>query len=160
MGAGQHHIRRLDVAVENAVGVSLRQAGAHLAGDVDGLARGKRSVADAICQRTALVEGHDDENGTIFSMLNAMDDADVGMVERGGGARLTQKRVHVMGSGGDRIREKLERYHAFQPEITGAVDNAHAAMACDSKNAVVASNDFPFRESMCKFRHGVSTQWF
>src|SRR5690606_17795798 len=78
---GDEQVCRLDVAVDDAGCVRLAQALGHLPGDLEALAHVERSTIETALQRLAFVAGHGDEEPAIRSLIDAVDRADVRMVE-------------------------------------------------------------------------------
>ena len=62
-------------------------------------------------------------------LADVVDGADVGVVERGGGARLAAEARQRGGVAGHLFGQELERDLAAEPGVDGAVDDAHAAAA-------------------------------
>ncbi len=76
--------------------MSGRQTLAHLDGNVNRFGHGERTVAHLLHQRLARVIRHYDEGAAFAGFLQAVDGADVGVVERRGGARFTQKPLSIL----------------------------------------------------------------
>jgi hypothetical protein len=151
---GEHDVRGLDVAVNDAAGVGLGEAAGHLCGDGDGLGLGERSAADVLGQRRSLVEGHDDEGSAVGGLFDTVNDADVGVVEGRGGACLAQKALFVGRAGVELGGKEFEGDDSFQAEVEGAVDDAHASGARDTEDAVVAGDEFSLGEALVQTGHG------
>ena len=64
----------------------------------------------------------------------------LGWFERRGGARLALEALRGQRVGGRRLGQELHRDVAAEPEVLGAVDDAHAAGAQPIDNAVVRDN--------------------
>ena len=68
-----------------------------------------------------------------------MNGADVGMVQHGGGARLTAKALQSQRIASDIVGKKLEGHKPAQAAVFGLVDHAHAATADFVRNPVVGN---------------------
>ena len=81
----------------------------------------------------------------MLGFAGLVDDGDVGVIERRGGARFGEKPLrHVVL---DRVAaEHLERDVAAQPQILGSIDVPHAAGAEPFEDAIVRQRlaDHPF----------------
>ena len=97
---GDHHVRRLDVAVDDAGGVRLRQR----VGDLNRVATSRRRAAGSfraitLIERLALDELHRDEVDAVFA-ADVVDGDDAGMVQRRGGLRFLDEAAAAGGIGG------------------------------------------------------------
>jgi hypothetical protein len=68
-----------------------------------------------------------DERGDAGRIFNAVDGADVRMIQRGKDSRFALESREPFGIGGNRRREDLNRDLAEQLRVAGAIDLAHAA---------------------------------
>ena len=95
---GQHHVRGLEIAMDDALAVSARERFRHLDGDLDGAARRLRHVAvvDRGAQLVAADQLHGDEADAVF-LADVVDDGDVGVLEGGGGARFADEPLAAAG---------------------------------------------------------------
>ena len=84
---GQHHVGRLQVAVHDADLVRARETFGDLDGDVKGSGRRQRTARDDVAERLAPHQLHGDERHP-FDFADVVDDSDMRMLERGGGACL------------------------------------------------------------------------
>ncbi len=130
-----HHIRRLQITVDNASGVGPR----------DGIGDGNRDPQDFTEPHPlARDEGierlpghvlHDDEVDPIRG-LDLVNGDDVRMIEGGGGAGLLDETAaavlvrHTLGG------KNLDRDHPAQARVPGAVDLAHSPRAQQRENLV------------------------
>ena len=134
--AGDEHIRRLDVAVDDPGGVRRLQR----VGDLDRERQQQidleRAPGDAMLQRRPVEELHDEERAAVV-LADIVDGADVGVVQRRCGARLAAESLQGLGIVGEVGRQELQRDEALQPRILGFVDDAHAAAAQLLDDAVV-----------------------
>ena len=82
--------------------------------------------SDQLLQRLAIQKFHDDE-GLAVLVVNFVNGADVGMIERGGGARFAAKPLQHHGSLATFGRQKLDGDKAAEFEVLCLVNHAHAA---------------------------------
>ena len=87
-----------------------------------------RAAVDAVFQRLPFQELHDDEGLAVF-LVNLVDGADVGMVQRRRGARFPLKAIQGLAILGKFFGQKLKRDEAAKFEILGPVNDTHAAAA-------------------------------
>jgi hypothetical protein len=62
-----------------------------------------------------------------FGLINLLDSADVGLVERGGGAGLALEAINGLRIAGEFRREKFEGYEAAKLGVLCLIDHAHPA---------------------------------
>ena len=74
------NVRRLDVAVDDELGMRRAQAFGHLHRDVEDKKRIATALRQALFERLALEQLHDDE-GPAPALAKVVDRADVGMAE-------------------------------------------------------------------------------
>ena len=77
----QDDIGGLDIAMHDRTRMSRRQALRHLDADVDGFGHRERTAAYLAHQRFPRVIRHHDEGAAVAGFLQAMNHANVGMVE-------------------------------------------------------------------------------
>ena len=126
--AVEHDVGRLEVAVQHALVVRGRQAGAQLPRDLDRLVR--RQPADAAEQggEVLAVDVLHRQEVLAVGLADVVDAADVGVRDlprdaaprRGNAAQ----RARV---GAQRLGQELQRHRLAEREVVGAVDLAHAA---------------------------------
>ena len=78
---------------------------------------------DAMLQGHAVQELHDDK-GVAIPLAYVMNGAEVGMIERGRGARFAAKAFQRLTVPGQVIRKKLEGDKAAEVRVLGFVDHA------------------------------------
>ncbi len=71
-------------------------------------------------------------------LADVVDGQNIGMVQRGGGARFLLEASEALGIGGHRGRKDLDRYVAPEPRIARAIDLAHPARAKWRQNFIGA----------------------
>jgi hypothetical protein len=91
-----HQVRRLDVAVRDALGVCRVQPVGHLHGDVHGLRRGHRPAGDLLGEGLASDVCHDDEADAV-AFTDIMDGGDVGMIECRGRSGFAYEALQPIG---------------------------------------------------------------
>ncbi len=135
-GGGDHHVRRLQVAVHDVVRVRLGQAVGNLARELDGAQRARQAVAQHAIERLALDQLHDDP--VAFVGLDDVVDVDDGrVVEARRHPRLAAE-AQLAGGVGGVWQQPLDGQRPLQGLIEGAVDRAHAARAEALFDQVVA----------------------
>ncbi len=121
---------RLQVAVHDTAFVRRGQPTRHLAGVVGGLAHRKRTAGEHVGRRSSLGQFHDEEQVSVPTLLRffqTVDLRDVRMIERGERLRLTLESGQPVGVVRHGCGQHLDGHRAFEAEIVGAVDLAHAA---------------------------------
>ncbi len=121
--------------------VGSRQRVSHLHDDLERLGRGQPLPLEPGRQRLPLDVLHDDE-ASVTVGADLVDGADVGMIERGGGARLAQERLAGLVVVQSPRGEQLDRDRAIQVEVVGQIDLAHAADAQTTPDPIVGNNFF------------------
>jgi len=142
-GGGQHHVLRLEVAVDDALGVGLGEALHDLDRQLERPVGGERSPGEGGGEGLAAHQLHRDE-GRPFGLVDLVDDGEGGMGERSRGAGLLPepaREVRIR----HRVGEDLEGHLAPEACVPGAVDDAHAPPAQLLEDLVVAqpSADHP-----------------
>ncbi len=133
---GDENVCGLDVAVENALGVRRIQPVGHFDGQRQQGLQLQRTAHDRVLQRHAVQEFHGDESLAVL-LINFVDGADVGMVERRCRLRLPLKAAERLRVAGNLSGKELERDEAVQLHILGFVHHAHTAAAKLFENAVM-----------------------
>ncbi len=136
---GDEQIRGLDVAVHDALGVRRIQRVCDLNAQIEQQIEVERPAGDAVLQRGAVQKLHGDERAA-FVLADFVDGADVGMVQRGGGARFapeTFQRLRVL----DHIEgQEFQGDEAAQLGVFRFVDDAHSTAAEFFDDAVMAES--------------------
>ncbi len=136
---GHENIRRLDVAVNNSLGMRRIQRIANIQSDLQKAMQLYRFARRSVLQSDAIEKLHDDER-LVLIIVDLMDGADIGMVESGSRARLAPEARQS-----DRIlryiwRQKLDRHETAEFQVLSLVDHSHAAAAEFFHNAVVGNS--------------------
>ncbi len=145
---GDEDVLRLEIAVDNAGGVSASEGIGDLQGVAHGLANGKAVGGDEMAQRLAVDIFHDDEVAVGLGK-KIVDGDDVGVIQSGSRLRLALEALAGnagvgVGSGGLGERQSLEGDVAIEEAVSSFVDDAHAATA-DLFNDLVVRYDSAFR---------------
>jgi len=133
---GQEDVRRLDVAVEDAVAVSPVEGVRHLNADVDDLVNLQRTAGKAVPERLPLHQLHHDEGASVV-FSDVVDGADVPVIERGGGPGLHPEPVERLLIARELFGHELDGNRPPQPDVLGSVDDAHSASAQLADDSVV-----------------------
>ena len=112
------------VAMDDAPGVRRLERVGELESPFDQLIR-RHLLADARVERPALEQLHH-EIRTALVLADVIDRADVRMVDRRDGARLTVEPFERDRVAGDGRRKDFDRDVAIEPGVAGAIDFAHA----------------------------------
>ena len=133
----EQHVLRLDVAVDDAVSVRVRERAEHRADDAQRLGRRQRAFAQNLAQAAPLDVFHDEERTAVD--LAAVDDGDdVGVRELAQHVGLAVEALEKLRVLREVRGEHLERDRAAERELRGAVHRAHAAAADDLLDPVSA----------------------
>jgi hypothetical protein len=125
---GDENVRRLDVAVKDALDVRRIQSISDLDGQGQSQLGFHRSACDAVLQRQALQELHGDECFAVL-VVNFVNRADVGMVQCGSSLGLTLKAAECLRVFGYVVRQEFEGDKPAQLHILSFVDHSHPATA-------------------------------
>ncbi|MEJ2190107.1 MAG: hypothetical protein P8Y93_11990 [Acidobacteriota bacterium] len=124
----QKNVLRLDVAVDDTLGVGRPEAGSHIAGDFHDPLDRHPAFPQAIPEVLPFEKLHDRKGDTIL-VPEVIDGENVRVGEPGDGAGFSFEAFDLPGIGGGGFAEDLDRDLAFEPGVHGAVDDAHAALA-------------------------------
>jgi hypothetical protein len=122
------HVRRFDVAMDDAVRVRRLDRVGDLGREVHDASLGQRPRLEQVLQRLPLEQFHHQEAASLV-LAEVVDGADIGMIERRGGARLPLETLDRGGVIREPRREELERDVASQASVLRPIDNAHSAAA-------------------------------
>ena len=125
---GDENICRLDIAVNNAMGVSGVESIGNLDRQVQQLGQGQAALADALPERRSVEKLHRDE-APALRLTHFVDHANVGMIERGSRPRFPAEPFQHRRVLRDQLRQKLERDHPPQLGVFGLVNHTHPAAA-------------------------------
>jgi hypothetical protein len=119
------HVRRLDVAMDHAARVGVRDAGRHLGRKAKRLRHRKPGRLDDLRERPSgqIFRGDVD---VAFSLAHLVHGENVRVIESRGGARFAQETLARDGIGGQGVGENLESDFAVQPRVARPPHLAHA----------------------------------
>ena len=115
----QLDVGRLQVAMDDAVLVGGFDRFDDLSRDWQCFVERKRTLGDAVGERRAMDEL--EHQRVCPPLLESVDRADVGMVERREQVRFALESRDAVGIGGEGTRKDLERYVAVEPGIARAI---------------------------------------
>ena len=125
---GEHHVRRLEVAVNDTPLVRGVERLGDLFGHAQCLTERQRPAPQPPFERLAADVLHGDA-GTTVERRDFVNRADERMIERGGGARFAEQLLQAVGLAGR--GDELERDLAVEHHIVGEADLSHASAADD-----------------------------
>ena len=130
MAFGRHeHVRRLEVAVDDALPVRGVEALGDLHRVLDGLARRQPRAASQELLKALAHEQLLDQVGSALLSSDVVQDDDVRVVERGGGSRLLLEAAQSARVLREGRREDLDGDVAPEPRVARPVHLSHAARA-------------------------------
>ena len=89
-------------------------------------------------ERLALEQFHGDERAA-FEFADIVNGADVGMIQRRGGAGFAAESLDGLGVLGNVVGKKFEGHVAAEARVLGFVDHAHATAAQFFQDAVMGN---------------------
>ena len=139
--AGDQHVARLHVAVDDTTAVGDAECGRDVARDFGGAIRVERTLcADEIGQAATVDEFHDDEVRVV--LLAPVEDADdVRVIQVGRGLRLPPEALDERGVGGEVGEQDLDRHRPIEQAITSEEDIGHPTAREASLELVPAVED-------------------
>ena len=133
---GDENIRRLNVAMDNVLGVGRLERVGNFNRQTQKQSQFDGTEGDAVFQRRPFQKLHRDER-LIVVLANFINRADVGMVQRGSGAGFTPEAFERLCVVGEFVRKKLQSDEAPELGVFGFVDDSHPAAAQLVHNAIV-----------------------
>ena len=130
------NVRRLDVAMNDALAVRRIQRVGHFGSEIEQQLVLHRTPGDAMLQRYAVEEFHHHEDAAVF-FADVVNSADIGMIQRRCRTRLAAEALQCSRIARYVVGQELERDKASQARVLGLVDDTHAAAAKLLDNAVV-----------------------
>ena len=145
--AVDHHVRRLEVAVQHAPLVRGGEAGAQLPRHLDRLVL--RQPPDAAQQRREVlaVDVLHREVRPAVDLADVVHAADVLVGDLARDAHLVVELREARGIGGDGLGQELQRHGLVEAQVVGAVHLAHAAASEQADDAVAVVDDGAGREA-------------
>ena len=132
-----HDVAGLDVAMDGPGVVGTGEAVRHLEHQPGCLRRRNRPALEPRLQRLAVDERHRDERAPVRQLLDVVNRADVGVIERGRGAGFGNEAPPGVLVPHQLRRQELQRDEPAEPQVLGLVDDAHAARANLGEDAIV-----------------------
>ena len=132
----QVNVCRLDIAVNNSLDVRSDQGVSNLHAHLQDLLHRHGVSGDVLLQALALELLHNDE-GVAVVVLDAVNRADVGMIQKRGGPGFTRETLERFGIAGKIFGNKLQGDVAAKLQVLGLVDNAHTPASKFAKYAVM-----------------------
>ena len=129
-------VSRLDVAVDDPLGVRRVQSISQLDGEIEHVGHRDWRALDAVAQRLALERFHHDERRAVV-VPDVEHRADAGVAERAGRAGFEAEALEGGFVAGRFGRQELEGDLAAETPVFGEVDHAHAAGAQGFQDPVV-----------------------
>ena len=139
--ARHHHVRRLQVAMDDAAFVCGDEGVGHGDRQLEKACERKPTRRDEFCETLSLDQLHGEEANTVL-VLDGVERHDVGMIEPRHGARLPLEAGEAVGVRGYFGGQHLERHLAPQSQVLGAIHLAHPAGADLGDDLVVAEPEF------------------
>ena len=131
-----HHVVRLEVAVEHPFVVGGGQSHTKLPRNLDGLVLGKAPDLSNQSGQILAVNVLHGEEVLALNFPDVIDPADVGMRNLAGHADLIVEALEPARMIGQIPRQKLQGHRLAEFQIVGSVDFAHAAFAQQSDDAI------------------------
>jgi len=122
--------------MDDALGVRGVECVGDLDGKVEQPVRLKRLARDAMLEGLSFEQFHSDE-GLAFVLINVVDRADVGMVERGRRLGLTLESLQGLPVLREFFRQELQGDGALELGVLGLIDHTHAPAAQLLQDAIV-----------------------
>ena len=154
----EEHVGRLEVAVDDALGMQRRERGQHPEADGHGIGHAQRPAPQALGQRLTLEQLHGDEQLAAL-LADLIELADVRVVDPRGGPGFAPETLACRLVAGQR-RHRLQRDGALQPLVARRVDDTHPACPQLAGDRVVpyASGQALGRRSARDPRRGMGRQ--
>ncbi len=143
------HVRRFQIAMDDALFVGCLQGVGDLASDRECVGDRDRSAADHHRQILAVDQLHHERGAAVRRADEAVDLGDVRMVQRRERVRFPGEASDALGVRGEERRQDLDCYVTMKLGVAGAIDLAHTACAQGARHLVNAQTG-----SWCQ-RHGL-----
>ncbi len=138
----QEDIGRLEIPVDNALGVGGRDGLQHLTCDLAATPRLHRAVAgEDGPQISAAKPLHHDERASVVDDAVVGDSDDIGVPDSRRRHRLAVEPGDLLLVPGEVFAQDLDRHLLAQPQVLGEVDHAHPAAADLLRNTVSLAED-------------------
>ena len=125
---GQHDVRRLQIAMDDALLMRLLQGLSDFCSNLQNLIERQRAFRQALGESLAFEILHDQEVGAVLR-ADVVKRADIRMLQRGNGFGLALHALLQFRVSGEMRRQNLDGDGAVEASVLGAIDLAHAACA-------------------------------
>ncbi len=122
-------VRRLDVAMDDAVLVRVREPAAGLGDDVELLPEGQRIAPNAILEILPLQILHRDEGSSLLVVAEVVDGDDVRVLESRHRFRFALEALLELAVRDDGARHHLQRDLTLESRVEAEVDDTHGSFA-------------------------------
>src|SRR5208282_5887606 len=129
-------VRGLDVAMDDAFGVSCIEPIGNLDAQIKHLLDPQRLARDPVSERLTLQQFHGDE-GSPIGLIDLVDGANARMVQRGRGFGLALESAESLRVVSQSVRKELQGDAAAEFQIFRFIDHAHSPAADLAEDAVV-----------------------
>ncbi len=126
--SGHEDVRRFDVAMNDVAAVRRVERIGDLNRQLERFVARKRLAVDAFLERLPFEQLHHDE-GPALVLADFVNDADVRMIQRRRGPRLTDKPLERGLVSRHFRRQELQRHRPAERRVLGFIDDAHPAAA-------------------------------
>jgi hypothetical protein len=126
--AADDDIFRLDIAMDDAIGVRSRQRRCDLNRHIQGVSARHRLRQHSFTQGCAFDEFCGDKRSGV-GLIDFVDRDDVGMVQARSGLGFLLEPLHAIGIGGRSIGQNLQRHFAIEPGVLRQIHLSHATRA-------------------------------
>jgi len=133
---GDENVGRLDVTMNDALGVRGVEGVGDLNAEVEKEIEPQRLAGDTLAEVLAIEQLHG-EKGAAFVLAYFVDSANVGMVERRGGACFAIEPFECLGGVGEGFRQELQSSMAAKAEVLRFENFSHAPGTQLAQDAVV-----------------------
>ena len=133
---GDENVGGFDVAVDDAFFVGGVEGVGQLDADVDRARNREGTEGDQFVEGLPFEQLHGDE-GPASVFFDGVNDANAGMIERGGSAGFTEEAFESLRIAVGVLREEFQGYAAAEFGVFSFVDNAHPALTKLAEDAVV-----------------------
>src|SRR3989338_444122 len=134
------HIRRLNVAVDDADLMGFLETLGDLEGKVQASIDWQLPFGNFLSQRTSFVVIHDDEQASIGSFFDIMNRTNVVVLQRGSRLCFVDEAFFGLAVTGEFGWKKLEGNGALKPSVFCFINDTHTAAAKVFKNSVVGDD--------------------
>ena len=158
-GVRNKQIGRLDIAMNDSLGVKCFKGLRHLYGNIEKFFKLQRFPVNALLQTLAFQPLHDDE-GMAAVIVDFMDGANVGVIQPRRGPGFALEAVQRLAVAQQIVGNELQGNMASEAHVFRLIDNAHAATADFSQNAIVgdclADHEGPLAAMLGRLGAGVN----